>query len=109
MQSSGFLNFLKNKEKINFCNFYAQKFDVWLLLILFDKTPTFLYLRKKPCPSQREKQGLTVGAPLQWFPRFANATSAQRDNWRLIANGLGVHWEEIDEDLSAEGMFTFQK
>ena len=54
-------------------------------------------------------QGLTVGAPIHWFPRLANATPAQRDNWRLIGNGTGVHWEEIDEDLSAEGMFTFQK
>jgi hypothetical protein len=54
-------------------------------------------------------QGLTVGAPLHWFPRLAKATDEQRSKWRLIANGLGVHWEEIDEDLSAEGMFTFQK
>jgi hypothetical protein len=53
--------------------------------------------------------GRCAGAPLDWFPRLKNATDQQRKNWRLIAGGYGVHWEDIDEDLSAEGMFNFRK
>lgn len=55
------------------------------------------------------QDGRTMGAPLVWFPRLQNATEAQRQNWRLIGRGYGVHWEELDEDLSAEGMFLFTK
>ncbi|MCY7349390.1 MAG: DUF2442 domain-containing protein [Cytophagaceae bacterium] len=55
------------------------------------------------------QDGRTMGAPLAWFPRLQNATDAQRQNWRLIGRGYGVHWEDLDEDLSAEGMFLFTK
>lgn len=55
------------------------------------------------------KDGRTMGSPLDWFPRLKNATEIQRQNWRLVAGGSGVHWEEIDEDLSAEGMLLFRK
>jgi hypothetical protein len=51
--------------------------------------------------------GRVVGAPLAWFPTLANATDGQRNNWRLRAKGYGVHWPDINEDLSAEGMFTY--
>jgi len=50
-----------------------------------------------------------MAAPLAWFPRLHHATEAQRQNWRLIGRGYGVHWEDLDEDLSAEGMFLFTK
>jgi hypothetical protein len=53
------------------------------------------------------QDGRTMGAPLAWFPRLRDATEAQRQNWRLVGPGYGVHWEELDEDLSAEGMFLF--
>lgn len=55
------------------------------------------------------QDGRTMGAPLAWFPRLQQATEAQRRNWRLIGRGYGVRWEELDEDLSAEGMFLFTK
>ncbi len=48
--------------------------------------------------------GRAIAAPLAWFPRLANATSEQRANWRLAGAGLGVHWPDIDEDLSTEGL-----
>lgn len=48
--------------------------------------------------------GRTISAPLEWFPRLRAATEAQRANWRLIGGGVGVHWEDLDEDLSVAGM-----
>ncbi len=44
--------------------------------------------------------GREVSVPLEWFPRLRNATSEQRNKWRLIAHGIGMHWEEIDEDIA---------
>ena len=47
--------------------------------------------------------GRIVSLPLKWFPRLVRATPAQRRNWELIGRGYGVHWPDVDEDLSAEG------
>ncbi len=44
--------------------------------------------------------GREVSAPLAWFPRLRDATPAQRQRWRLIGRGEGVHWPEVDEDIS---------
>lgn len=44
--------------------------------------------------------GREVSVPLEWFPRLRDATPKQRKNWRLIAKGIGVHWESIDEDIA---------
>ncbi len=49
-----------------------------------------------------------VGIPRAWFPRLKKADKTQLSNWELIADGIGVHWSEIDEDLSAEGLFTYK-
>lgn len=48
--------------------------------------------------------GRKIGVPLVWFPRLAGATQSQRDDARLTGNGLGIHWSEIDEDLSVHGL-----
>jgi len=44
--------------------------------------------------------GRIISVPLAWSPRLCSATPAQRKNWRLISRGVGIHWEEIDEDIS---------
>ncbi|HPT51550.1 MAG TPA: DUF2442 domain-containing protein [Accumulibacter sp.] len=44
--------------------------------------------------------GREISAPLEWFPRLRDASSHQRQNWRLIGKGIGVHWPEIDEDIA---------
>jgi hypothetical protein len=44
--------------------------------------------------------GREVSVPLEWFPRLRDATPEQRKKWRLIARGIGMHWEEIDEDIA---------
>ena len=48
--------------------------------------------------------GGTISVPLVWSWRLADATPAQRENYELIRDGQGVHWPDIDEDISAEGM-----
>jgi len=48
--------------------------------------------------------GREVAAPVSWYPRLDRASSEQRANWQLSAGGFGVHWPEIDEDLSVEGI-----
>jgi len=44
--------------------------------------------------------GREISTPLEWFPRLRDATPKQRKNWRLIAKGIGIHWEDVDEDIS---------
>lgn len=44
--------------------------------------------------------GRRLSAPLEWFPRLRNASEQQRANWRLIGAGVGIHWDEIDEDIA---------
>ena len=50
--------------------------------------------------------GRRVSAPLVWFPRLLGATSVQRANWRLIGRGIGVHWEDLDEDISVRHLLA---
>ena len=45
-----------------------------------------------------------VSVPVAWYPRLAQATPAQRNHWRLIGDGEGVHWPEVDEDLPVAGI-----
>jgi hypothetical protein len=48
--------------------------------------------------------GRTIAVPLAWYPRLFDATQEQRLNWRVAGAGYGIHWEDIDEDLSTEGL-----
>jgi hypothetical protein len=50
------------------------------------------------------RDGRTITVPLAWYPRLFNATAAQRKNWRVAGGGYGIHWPDIDEDLSTEGL-----
>jgi hypothetical protein len=52
----------------------------------------------------RLMDGRTISAPLVWYPRLLHATDGQRKNWKIAGGGYGIHWEEIDEDLSTEGL-----
>ena len=49
--------------------------------------------------------GRVISVPLAWSWRLSDATPAQRNNYEIIGDGHGVHWPDIDEDLSVEGMF----
>ncbi len=48
--------------------------------------------------------GRTISVPLAWYPRLLNATVAQRNNWKISGGGYGIHWPDVDEDLSTEGL-----
>jgi len=48
--------------------------------------------------------GRTITVPLSWYPRLSSATPAQRANWELAGSGSGIHWPDLDEDLSVEGI-----
>lgn len=48
--------------------------------------------------------GRTITVPLAWYPRLYNATPEQRSKWEVCGGGYGIHWPEIDEDLSTEGL-----
>lgn len=50
------------------------------------------------------RDGRRISVPLEWYPRLARATAAQRANWEICAAGYGIHWPELDEDLSTEGL-----
>ena len=48
--------------------------------------------------------GRAISVPLVWYPRLANASQAEREHWELAGAGYGIHWPDIDEDLSTEGL-----
>jgi hypothetical protein len=50
--------------------------------------------------------GRTLSVPLVWFPRLLHATPEERDNWRFIGKGQGIHWKDIDEDISIENLLA---
>jgi hypothetical protein len=50
------------------------------------------------------KDGRTISAPLAWFPRLLHATPEQRAKWELLGGGEGIHWPDVDEDLSVAGL-----
>jgi hypothetical protein len=50
--------------------------------------------------------GRTVTAPVAWYPRLLHGTARERGNWQLIGQGEGIHWPDLDEDLSVEGLLA---
>jgi hypothetical protein len=52
--------------------------------------------------------GRTISVPLAWFPRLMHGTKKERGNWRLIGKGYGLHWEDLDEDISVENLLLGQ-
>ena len=50
--------------------------------------------------------GRSISVPIAWFPRLLHSTEQERNNWRFIGKGQGIHWEDIDEDISIEGLLS---
>jgi Protein of unknown function (DUF2442) len=72
---------------------------------LFDKSKKaidIVFLNSKMIVFLEDGRELSI--PLEWFPRLRKATVEQLNKWRLIGNGEGVHWEDIDEDISIENL-----
>ncbi len=49
--------------------------------------------------------GRVISVPLTWYPKLLHASVEQRNNWQIAGGGYGIHWPDLDEDLSTEGMF----
>ena len=52
------------------------------------------------------EDGREIAAPVAWFPRLRDATAAEAANWRFIGRGEGIHWPDVDEDISAEWLLS---
>jgi len=50
--------------------------------------------------------GRSISVPLAWFPRLLHGTPDERNNWRFIGGGVGVHWPDLDEDISVENLLA---
>ena len=50
--------------------------------------------------------GRSIAVPIEWYPRLANATAAERGNWRFVGRGEGIHWPDLDEDISVENLLS---
>lgn len=53
--------------------------------------------------------GRTIALPLAWFPRLLHGSPTERGRWRLIGKGSGIHWPDLDEDISVEGLLLGQR
>ena len=53
--------------------------------------------------------GRDISVPLSWYPRLVHATPEERDNWELIGSGQGIHWHDLDEDISVEMLLAGRK
>ena len=52
--------------------------------------------------------GREISVPLEWYPRLMDATPKDRNNWTLIGGGLGIHWEDLDEDVTVESLLRLR-
>ncbi len=50
--------------------------------------------------------GRTISVPIGWYPRLLNGTKKERNNWRIIGKGEGIHWNDLDEDISVKGLLA---
>lgn len=74
----------------------AVKFDDHAIDVSFTKTSLRFVLA----------DGREISAPLEWFPRLRDATEGDRNEWRFIGNGIGVHWPNIDEDIAVNTLMS---
>jgi hypothetical protein len=72
----------------------SKESDILAMDVRFDKEMMHVCLR----------DGRTISVPLEWFPKLRDASAKQRKNWRLIGKGVGVHWPDLDEDISVAAL-----
>jgi hypothetical protein len=54
----------------------------------------------------RLADGRSISVPLEWYPRLAAGTASERSHWKLIATGHGIHWPDLDEDISVDALLS---
>ena len=74
----------------------AVQFDDRAIDVSFTKTALHFVLA----------DGREISAPLEWFPRLRDASTKDRDNWRFIGDGIGIHWPNIDEDVAVKTLIN---
>ena len=52
------------------------------------------------------RDGREISVPLSWYPRLAHGEPKEHENWRLIGGGMGIHWPDLDEDISVDGLLA---
>lgn len=50
--------------------------------------------------------GRSIAVPLAWYPRLASGSEVERSHWRLVGRGEGIHWPDLDEDISVDNLLT---
>jgi hypothetical protein len=50
--------------------------------------------------------GRTISVPISWYPRLAHGTVEERNHWELLGSGVGIHWPDLDEDISVQGLLA---
>jgi hypothetical protein len=73
-------------------NTLAIEFDEHAIDVSFTKTSLHFILA----------DGREISAPLEWFPRLRDANDTERNDWRFIGHGIGVHWPKLDEDIAVQ-------
>jgi hypothetical protein len=73
-----------------------------LALTVGERVADVSFTEDSVCFSLRD--GQKISGPLTWYPRLLKATPEQRNNWKLAGGGYGIHWPDLDEDPSAEGL-----
>lgn len=53
--------------------------------------------------------GRSISVPVEWYPRLAHGSEVERNNWRLVGNGVGIHWPDLDEDILIDGLLAGKK
>lgn len=74
----------------------AIEFDDHAIDVSFTATELHVFLA----------DGRSISAPLEWFPRLRDATKQERNEWRLIGHGIGIHWPKIDEDIAVKTLMN---
>ena len=74
----------------------AVKFDDHAIDVSFTNTSLHFVLA----------DGREISAPLEWFPRLRDASESDRNDWRFIGNGIGVHWPKVDEDIAIKTLMS---
>ena len=75
---------------------------LWPLILVFPQATTVVVTSDDLTVGLVD--GRTVSVPLSWYPRLVHASENERNNWRLIGYGEGVHWPDLDEDISIENL-----
>ncbi len=84
---------------MNFTGMKTVKTDIKIKEVLFRDEKIFFSL----------EDGREIGAPLKWYPKLYNATEEELQDYKISPGGYGVHWNKVDEDLSAYGMLTLNQ